>query len=126
MEGDRPEVPVGAPKGVSMLEGNARRTGWNQSFGGNPSRLKVATATTLAAVGILVSFGSFTAAYAADRNGNSAVVHESASVKRVVVTLNKSRTFNVETPFTRAIVAGPEIADVLPLSDRSVYVQGKK
>ena len=40
--------------------------------------------------------------------------------------VNKSRTFNVERPFARAIVGAVDFADVVPLSDRAIYVQGKK
>jgi pilus assembly protein CpaC len=74
-------------------------------------------------------------AQAADRIGNGRgtngrtsglIVTEEAEVVRVVVTVNKSRTFSVEEAFARAIVGAVEIADVLPLSDRSIYVQGKK
>ena len=63
---------------------------------------------------------------AADYNGNGIFVSEGASAKRVVVTIHKSRTFNVQRPFVRAIPGAADIADVLPLSDRSIYVQGKK
>src|SRR5437870_2452864 len=66
--------------------------------------------------------------YAADppRLRGRPFIAESAGVERVVVTLNKSRTFNFDTPFARAIIGAADIADVLPLSDRSIYVQGKK
>ena len=47
-------------------------------------------------------------------------------MQRVVVTVNKSRTFNVERPFARAIVGAVDFADVMPLSDRAIYIQGKK
>ncbi len=51
---------------------------------------------------------------------------EAAPVHHVVVTVLKSRTFRVDRPFATAVVGAPEIADVLPMSDRSLYVQGKK
>ena len=40
---------------------------------------------------------------AADYNGDGIFVSDGASVKRVVVTIHKSRTFNVQRPFVRAI-----------------------
>ncbi len=49
-----------------------------------------------------------------------------SAVRRVKVTRNKSRTFELATPFVSAVVGSPEIADVLPMSDRVLYVQGKK
>jgi pilus assembly protein CpaC len=48
------------------------------------------------------------------------------SDRQIVVTLNKSRTIRILRPFTTAVVGSPEIADVLPMSDRSLYIQGKK
>ncbi len=48
------------------------------------------------------------------------------AVRRVKVTRNKSRTFELATPFVSAVVGAPEIADVLPMSDRVLYIQGKK
>ncbi|MBC7831171.1 MAG: pilus assembly protein N-terminal domain-containing protein, partial [Hyphomicrobium sp.] len=52
-------------------------------------------------------------------------MHESP-IRRVVVTRYKSRTFEFATPFASAVVGAPEIADVLPMSDRIIYLQGKK
>ena len=51
---------------------------------------------------------------------------EGEPVRHVVVTLNKSRTFRLDRPFATAVVGSPDIADVLPLTDRSLYIQGKK
>jgi pilus assembly protein CpaC len=51
---------------------------------------------------------------------------EAAPVRRVSITLFKSRTVRTEVPFATAVVAAPEIADVLPMSDKSIYIQGKK
>jgi pilus assembly protein CpaC len=53
-------------------------------------------------------------------------ISEGPVVQRVRVTVNKSRTFMVHRPFARAIVGSTDFADVLPLSDRAIYVQGKK
>jgi len=47
-------------------------------------------------------------------------------VRHVVVTLNKSRSFRLDKSFSTAVVGSPDIADVLPMTDRSLYVQGKK
>src|ERR1700731_1227782 len=63
---------------------------------------------------------------AADTNGSSMFVSESAPVKHVIVIVNKSRTINIERSFTRAIPGAADFADVLPLSGRSIYIQGKK
>jgi pilus assembly protein CpaC len=46
--------------------------------------------------------------------------------KHIVVTLNKSRTVPIDRVFASAVVGSTDIADVLPMSDRSIYIQGKK
>ncbi len=46
--------------------------------------------------------------------------------RHIVVTLNKSRVFNIGHPFSAVIVGQPEFADVLPMTDNSIYIQGKK
>jgi pilus assembly protein CpaC len=46
--------------------------------------------------------------------------------KQVVVPQYKSRTFQLDRPYASTVVGAPEIADVLPVSDRIIYIQGKK
>ncbi len=40
--------------------------------------------------------------------------------------INKSQVIRADRPFARALIGNPEIADVLPLTDQSLYVLGKK
>ncbi len=54
------------------------------------------------------------------------IVPENATVQHVTVALNKTRTLVIDKPFTTAVVGSSDIADVLPLTDRSLYIQGKK
>ena len=42
------------------------------------------------------------------------------------VPINKSQVLKSDRPFAKAMVGNPEIADVLPLTNRSLYVLGKK
>jgi pilus assembly protein CpaC len=42
------------------------------------------------------------------------------------VPVNKSQVLRADRPYTKALIGNPDIADVLPLSDTSVYVLGKK
>lgn len=66
-------------------------------------------------------------AFAAELVQPTAIESENGgAVRHIVVTLNKSRTFKINRPFASAIIAQPEIADVLPMTDSSIYVQGKK
>ena len=61
------------------------------------------------------------------RPAMAGAVHEGAAeVSRVQVTHRKSRTIKLTRPFTSAVVGAPEIADVLPMSDTVIYIQGKK
>ncbi|WP_050631810.1 type II and III secretion system protein family protein [Bradyrhizobium viridifuturi] len=68
-------------------------------------------------------------AAAAERRAPSSsgvFVSEMSDVQRVKVTVNKSRTFRVDTAFSTIVAGSPDIADVKSLSDHLVYVQGKK
>ncbi len=42
------------------------------------------------------------------------------------VPINKSQVVSADRPISKALVGNPEIADVLPISNRSIYVLGKK
>jgi len=55
-----------------------------------------------------------------------AQIEESAGVRHIVVTLYKSRTLRFDQPFASAVVGSPDIVDALPMSDRALYIQGKK
>ncbi|MFI4995196.1 MAG: type II and III secretion system protein family protein [Hyphomicrobiales bacterium] len=65
-------------------------------------------------------------ARSAETQGDVAWQSEGVSVRHVVVTLFKSHTFKLDRPFATAVVGSPEIADVLPMTDSSIYIQGKK
>lgn len=47
-------------------------------------------------------------------------------VKRTTVLVKKSQVIDVDRPYATALIAESEIADVVPLSDHSIYVVGKK
>jgi pilus assembly protein CpaC len=53
-------------------------------------------------------------------------ISEGAPVRHIMVTLNKSKTLNFRCRFTTAVIGSPDIADLLPMSDQTLYVQGKK
>jgi pilus assembly protein CpaC len=48
------------------------------------------------------------------------------AVQQVVVALNKSVTLTMPAPFTSAVVGSPDIADALPMTDRTLLLQAKK
>jgi pilus assembly protein CpaC len=79
-------------------------------------------ATASAIIGLFSTAGSIPAQAQTNRTWRS----EGEPVRRIVVTLFKSRTFHLEQPFATAVIGAPDIADVLPMSDHSLYIQGKK
>lgn len=61
-------------------------------------------------------------------NGAGAIMLERVGGKHageLVVALNKSQVLRLDQPFAELFVGNPEIADVLALTDRSIYVLGK-
>ena len=65
------------------------------------------------------------AAPAAAQNSNISIA-EGVSAGELAVPVNKSQVLKSDRPYAKALVGNPDIADVLPLSDRSLYVLGKK
>ena len=53
-------------------------------------------------------------------------VAEGVHAGEVVVPLNKSQVIRSDRPYSKALIGSPEVADVLPLTDQSLYVLGKK
>lgn len=51
---------------------------------------------------------------------------EEAATRHIAVPQNKSRTVRLDRPFAQTVIGSPEIADVLALSDRVIYIQAKK
>jgi len=54
------------------------------------------------------------------------VSEEGGGARHIVVTLNKSRILRFDKPFASAVVGAPDIMDALPMSDRVLYIQGKR
>ena len=51
---------------------------------------------------------------------------ENPSVRHITVIRDKSRTITVGTPIRTATIASTRIADVSPISDHTLYIQGKE
>ncbi len=45
---------------------------------------------------------------------------------KVKLTQHKTQTIEIPAPFSLAVVGAPDIADTLPMSERLLYIQGKK
>ena len=80
--------------------------------------------TAFLLAGFLIADGPVQPTYAADTARIFAT--EGESVQHVAIVVNKSRTLHIDRPFGTATVGSGEIADALPLSDRVLYIQGKK
>lgn len=63
-------------------------------------------------------------ATAATANGSAE--DTTPTLRHVVVTKNKSRLIHLNRPFSTAAIGQAAIADVRPMTDRTLYIQGKK
>ena len=57
---------------------------------------------------------------------SSISVAEGVHAGEVVVPINKSQVIRSDRPYAKALIGSPEVADVLPLTDSSLYILGKK
>jgi pilus assembly protein CpaC len=65
------------------------------------------------------------AAPAAAQSGGISLA-EDVHAGELVVPVNKSQVLRSDRPYAKALIGNPEIADVLPLTNQSLYVLGKK
>jgi pilus assembly protein CpaC len=84
--------------------------------GGNIMRGGLKTLTAVLALGI----APIVAVPAMAQNGEASI--HAGSVE---VPVNKSQVITADRPIARAMIGNEEIADIFPISDRSVYVLGK-
>ena len=90
------------------------------------TRRKVRVAMLGAAGLSAVGFGLVQAPTPAQAQKGSPCHSVREQVSSLKVTLNKSRTLCFSDPFSTAVIGAPEIADVLPMTESMLYVQGKK
>ena len=84
-------------------------------------------AAMLATAGLsAIGFGTAPTATPAHAQKGSPCHSVRQQVSSLKVTLNKSRTLCFPDPFSTAVIGAPEIADVLPMTESMLYVQGKK
>lgn len=76
----------------------------------------------------LLALLQFAAALPLSANGAAGEIslEDPGVVTRLTLTVDKSRTIRLGKPFREALVASPDIADIAPLTDHSIYVIGKK
>jgi pilus assembly protein CpaC len=100
-------------KAMALTCSNSRRTG--ASPGHQWSR------AILSAIAVIAGFTQAGSALSQSQSDRA-----DFPVRHIKVVRFKSRTIQLLAPFTSAVVGSPEIADVLPMSDRVLYIQGKK
>lgn len=80
----------------------------------------------LATCGLALSLALAAFAFTATPAQAQAVSSTGLIAGQLDVPLNKSQTVTLDRPIGRAMIGSDEIADILPISDRSIYVLGKK
>src|SRR5262249_40568380 len=104
---------------MNSIQGDTRRiTRRGISFGAG--RLRNLLFGPLIIPFALVGVGPVPLQYA-QANGDDA-----GGVQHIVVTVHKSRTLVLEQPFASVVVGSPDLVDALPMTDRRLYIQGKK
>ena len=79
-------------------------------------------------VALLAAAGLAALAVPAPAAAQSGVISvaEDVHAGELVVPLNKSQVVRVDRPYAKALIGNPEVADILPLTNQSLYVLGKK
>ena len=85
-----------------------------------------ANSTRMLAFGMVLAAGATLPAMSARAQIASLSVSNANHAGQLDVPLNKSQVLTVDRPFARALVGNQEVADILPMTNRSVYVLGKK
>jgi len=82
--------------------------------------LKLQFTLLMALVVLIVATGESLA------NGRVIRLHDPAHVSHMRLTIDQSETFRADAPVAEALIANASIADVVPLTDHSIYVVGKE
>jgi len=107
---------------MQVEQGGGGRIGRHRGVGSWPlwPRVVVAAKLTITAAAVVLSPAAIAPASAQWQD------EDRGAVRHITVTLNKSRTMRLDKPFASAVVGAPDIVDALPMSDRALYIQGKK
>jgi pilus assembly protein CpaC len=109
---------------MTGLADGRRRGGEASILGGLGSRGRA-----FLSCAVVTALGSWALAgtvWPARAQGGAVIEDEASPVRHLSITLFKSRTLKINRAFSSAVVAQPDIADVLPMTDTSIYIQGKK
>lgn len=84
--------------------------------------------TAIAGAIALLTYGQSVAASAegfVDSQTQGGVAVGSEPVRKVTVEIDKSHIVKLDIPYTEALVGNNKIADILPVTDRTIYILGK-
>ncbi len=95
-------------------------------FGSRTANVAGATMTLLISLMLTAMMAMTVGHGAAHAGGGVYQLDNPSNIKRVRIAINKSETIRVDRPFGEALIGSAEIADVIPLTDQSIYVLGKK
>ena len=74
----------------------------------------------------VAAFALASAAAPAVAQSGAISVADEVHAGEVAVPVNKSQVIRSDRPYAKALIGNPEIADILPLTNQSLYVLGKK
>jgi pilus assembly protein CpaC len=100
---------------------------------GVPGKSKRALPSVLIGAGAFLAGSFLAAAFCAEavaqapRSGTEVRIQKSTGLHagEFIVALNKSQILRLDVPFTNISIGNPKIADVLALTDRTMYILGK-
>lgn len=81
---------------------------------------------SFAAVSVVFAAAQLTVSTPALAQHIEAQSGDSDALAHLTVIKNKSKNIKLDIPFADATVGSPEIADIVPISDRQLYILGKK
>src|SRR6266567_7617816 len=116
-------------RGSVMKSGQGRgcQITWRRWLGlWRPTWLRGLLAAHLMFTAALVVSGLWPMAHVYAQSEGAWQNESSGAVRHIVVTLHKSRTLRLDKPFSSAVVGSTDIVDALPMSDRALYIQGKR
>jgi pilus assembly protein CpaC len=120
------------PKEAGMFHGlvggisQARQSGTSSAIRGQlPRHIALGRIGTVVAL-MAATIGIGVCGMGPARSQVRVVQEDPVPARQISVTRDKSRTLKLDKPFASAVVGAPDIADVLPMSDRMIYIQGKK
>jgi pilus assembly protein CpaC len=110
---------------LSLAHRSARGLAMNTLTGRNDRPKRRGGAASALAIALLVGASSLVVGIAAPASAQTADSYQPQTAYQVQVSQGKSQVLETPGSYTDLMIADPKIADVVPLSEHSVYVVGK-